>query len=345
MTQKGADEASVMQLLRGVRAPGGRDLVAAGLVESVAVTANGVHVALRTERAQLAVMEAVARDAEVALRGAFRAEHVSVVLTAHKAAAPVAEGEAKLLADVPVVIAVASGKGGVGKSTVAVNLAVALAQTGLRVGLVDADIHGPSLPRMLGIKGKPALRDKTMIPMEAHGVRCMSIGFLVPEDQAMIWRGPMVMGALQQILGQTDWGVLDVMVVDMPPGTGDVQLTMSQKVKLAGAVIVSTPQDIALLDARRGVAMFQKVGVPILGVVENMSFFQCPHCGERTDLFGHGGARDEAAKLGVPFLGAVPLLLDVRTAGDAGRPSVVEAPDGVAGLAFRAIAERVLGAI
>ena len=345
MTQKGADEASVMQLLRGVRAPGGRDLVATGLVESVAVTANGVHVALRTERAQLAVMEAVARDAEVALRGAFRAEHVSVVLTAHKAAAPVAEGEAKLLADVPVVIAVASGKGGVGKSTVAVNLAVALAQTGLRVGLVDADIHGPSLPRMLGIKGKPALRDKTMIPMEAHGVRCMSIGFLVPEDQAMIWRGPMVMGALQQILGQTDWGVLDVMVVDMPPGTGDVQLTMSQKVKLAGAVIVSTPQDIALLDARRGVAMFQKVGVPILGVVENMSFFQCPHCGERTDLFGHGGARDEAAKLGVPFLGAVPLLLDVRTAGDAGRPSVVEAPDGVAGLAFRAIAERVLGAI
>ena len=349
MTQKGADEASVMQTLRGVRAPGGRDLVEAGLVESVAVTANGVHVALRTERAQLALMEAVARDAEVALRGAFRAEHVSVVLTAHKAAAPApghAEGgEAKLLADVPVVIAVASGKGGVGKSTVAVNLAVALAQTGLRVGLVDADIHGPSLPRMLGITGKPALRDKIMIPLEAHGVRCMSIGFLVPEDQAMIWRGPMVMGALQQILGQTDWGVLDVMVVDMPPGTGDVQLTMSQKVKLAGAVIVSTPQDIALLDARRGVAMFRKVGVPILGVVENMSFFQCPHCGERTDVFGHGGARDEAAKLGVPFLGAVPLLLDVRTAGDTGRPSVVAAPDGVAGLAFRAIAERVLGAI
>ncbi|HTZ69340.1 MAG TPA: Mrp/NBP35 family ATP-binding protein, partial [Acetobacteraceae bacterium] len=228
-----------------------------------------------------------------------------------------------------------------GKSTVAVNLAVALAQAGRRVGLVDADIYGPSLPRMLGVSGRPALRDKTMIPMEAFGVRCMSIGFLVPEEQAMVWRGPMVMGALTQLLGQTEWGALDVMVVDMPPGTGDAQLTLSQRVDLAGAVIVSTPQDIALLDARRGVAMFQKVGVKILGIVENMSYFHCPHCGERTDIFGHGGAEAEAAKLGVPFLGAVPLLADVRASGDAGRPIVAAAPASAAAKEFVRIAAAI----
>jgi ATP-binding protein involved in chromosome partitioning len=343
MAQRGPDEGAVLRVLEGLRAPDGRDLVAAGLVESISAADGAIHVALRTERAQLPAMEAVARAAEAALRRVPGAQRVAVVLTSHKpqAATPAPNAGGLLLADVPAVIAVASGKGGVGKSTVAVNLAVALAQMGRRVGLVDADIHGPSLPRMLGITGKPALRDKIMIPLEAFGVRCMSIGFLVPEDQAMVWRGPMVMGALTQILGQTDWGTLDVMVVDMPPGTGDVQLTMSQKVKLAGAVIVSTPQDIALLDARRGVAMFQKVNVPILGVVENMSFFQCPHCGERTDLFGHGGAEAEAAKLGVPFLGAVPLLLDVRQAGDAGQPSVA-GPAGPALDAFHSIARRVV---
>jgi ATP-binding protein involved in chromosome partitioning len=243
------------------------------------------------------------------------------------------------------VVAVASGKGGVGKSTVAVNLAAALALTGLRVGLLDADIHGPSLPRMLGTDARPGLRDKTMIPVRAFDMSCMSIGFMVPEDQAMVWRGPMVMGALQQLLGQTDWGELDVLVVDMPPGTGDVQLTLSQKVALAGAVIVSTPQDIALLDARRGVAMFEKVGVKILGVVENMSFFACPHCGERTDVFGHGGAEAEAGALGVPFLGAVPLLMDVRAAGDAGLPVVIGAPESAAGVAFREIAGRLAAAL
>jgi len=269
----------------------------------------------------------------------------AVVLTSHKQAAPVPQEAPQMLDGVTHVIAIASGKGGVGKSTVAVNLAVALAQTGRRVGLIDADIHGPSLPRMLGVTEKPGLRDKTMIPVQAFGMKCMSIGFLVPEDQAMIWRGPMVMGALQQLLGQTEWGELDVMVVDVPPGTGDVQLTLSQKVRLAGAVIVSTPQDIALLDARRGVAMFAKVGVRILGVVENMSFFHCPHCGERTDIFGHGGAEAEAAKLGVPFLGAVPLLMDVREAGDAGLPIVLAAPESVAAVAFRDISERVMAAL
>jgi ATP-binding protein involved in chromosome partitioning len=239
------------------------------------------------------------------------------------------------------VIAVASGKGGVGKSTVAVNLAVALAQSGLAVGLIDADVHGPSLPRMLGASAKPEVRDGKMVPVPAWGVACMSIGFLVPEDQAMIWRGPMVMGALTQMLGQVAWGALDVMVIDLPPGTGDAQLTLSQKVDLAGAVIVSTPQDIALIDARRGVAMFRKVGVPILGLIENMSYFGCPHCGTRSEVFGHGGARAEAARQGVAFLGQIPLLAAVRESGDAGRPIVVAAPDSEAAQAFRAIAATV----
>ncbi len=339
-----------MRVLRQIGAPGGGDLVASGLVDSVSVTDGVVQVALRTDRAQLARMEVAGRQAENALRAAPGVRAAAVVLTSHKVAAavggaaPHAPAGERFLTEVPCVIAVASGKGGVGKSTVAVNLAVALAQTGRRVGLIDADIYGPSLPRMLGVSGKPALRDKLMVPVEAFGLQCMSIGFLVPEDQAMVWRGPMVMGALSQMLGQTDWGPLDVMVVDMPPGTGDAQLTLSQRVKLAGAVIVSTPQDIALLDARRGVAMFEKVGVPILGVVENMSFFQCPHCGARTDIFGHGGAEAEARKLGVPFLGAVPLLMAVREAGDRGVPSVLSDPNGVPAAAFRAIAERVMTA-
>ena len=339
------DEAAVMRLLRGVAAPEGGDVVAAGLVDSVSVKDGAVQVALRTDRARLHVMEGVARQAESLLRRERGVRQAAVVLTSHKQAAPAPQEAPQMLAGVTHVIAIASGKGGVGKSTVAVNLAVALAQSGQRVGLIDADIHGPSLPRMLGVSEKPGLRDKMMIPVQAFGMKCMSIGFLVPEDQAMIWRGPMVMGALQQLLGQTEWGELDVMVVDMPPGTGDVQLTMSQKVRLAGAVIVSTPQDIALLDARRGVAMFAKVGVPILGVVENMSFFQCPRCGERTDIFGHGGAEAEAAKLGVPFLGAVPLLMDVREAGDAGLPIVLGAPESAAAVAFRDIAARVMGAL
>jgi ATP-binding protein involved in chromosome partitioning len=349
------DDSGVMRILRQVRGPDGRDLVAARLVDSISCGDGAVHVALRTERAHLSAMEAAARQVEEALRAAPGVDQVSVVLTSHRQAAPAVAAQPvaghgppageKYLQDVKSVIAVASGKGGVGKSTVAVNLAVAMAQTGLRVGLIDADIHGPSLPRMLGASGKPGLRDKTMIPVEAFGLKCMSMGFLVPEEQAMIWRGPMVMGALSQILGQTDWGALDVMVVDMPPGTGDAQLTLSQRVDLAGAVIVSTPQDIALLDARRGVAMFEKVGVRILGVVENMSFFECPHCGGRTDVFGHGGAQAEAATLGVPFLGAVPLLMDVREAGDAGMPVVVGAPESAAAVAFRGIAQGVVNAL
>jgi len=246
-----------------------------------------------------------------------------------------------LLPNVKNIVAVASGKGGVGKSTVAVNLAVALAQLGLRVGLLDADIYGPSLPRMLGLARKPEVRGDRMIPLEAWGLKAMSIGFLVDEDTAMIWRGPMVMGALEQMMGQVEWGDLDVMIVDMPPGTGDAQLTMAQRVTLAGALVVSTPQDIALLDARRGVKMFERTRVPVLGLVENMSFFCCPNCGHRSEIFGHGGARAEAEKLGIEFLGEIPLLLEIRSAADAGTPIVSSAPQSDAARAYRDVAARL----
>ncbi|MGH7155564.1 MAG: Mrp/NBP35 family ATP-binding protein, partial [Acetobacteraceae bacterium] len=248
---------------------------------------------------------------------------------------------ALLLPDVKSIVAVASGKGGVGKSTVAVNLAVSLARRGLATGLLDADIYGPSLPRMLGLSRKPEVRNERMIPLEAWGLKCMSIGFLVEEETPMIWRGPMVMGALEQMMGQVEWGVLDVLVVDMPPGTGDAQLTMAQRVTLTGAVIVSTPQDIALIDARRGVRMFERTRVPVLGLVENMSYFCCPNCGHRSDVFGHGGARLEAQRLGTRFLGEIPLLLEIRTASDAGTPIVASAPDSDAARAFDAVAGQV----
>ena len=239
------------------------------------------------------------------------------------------------------IVAVASGKGGVGKSTVAVNLAVSLARLGHKVGLLDADIYGPSLPRMVGLNRKPEVRNDKMIPLQAWGLSCMSIGFLVDEETPMIWRGPMVMGALEQMMGQVEWGALDILVVDMPPGTGDAQLTMAQRVALTGAVIVSTPQDIALIDARRGVRMFEKTKVPVLGLVENMSFYCCPNCGHRADIFGHGGAKTEAARLGTEFLGEIPLLLDIRVAADAGTPIAALAPESDAAKAYGALAVRV----
>jgi len=243
------------------------------------------------------------------------------------------------------IIAVASGKGGVGKSTVAVNFALALKEQGLRVGILDADIYGPSMPRLLGLKGEPQQVADKLAPMEAYGVKAMSMGFLVDEETPMIWRGPMVMSALSQMLKDVAWGELDVLVVDMPPGTGDAQLTMAQQVPLAGAVIVSTPQDLALIDARKGLNMFRKVNVPVLGLVENMSAFVCPHCGERSDIFGHGGAKAEAARLGVPFLGEVPLLSAIRETSDSGRPVVATAPISPAAEAFREIAARAVAAL
>ena len=334
-------------VLRTLRAPNGGDIVAAGLIDDLHVREGLVQLVLRADRSTLPAMEALAREAEALLKRQQGILNAQVILTSHrsepaKADPPPAAAE-KFLTSVKHVVAVASGKGGVGKSTVAVNLAAAFAAMGLRTGLIDADIYGPSLPRMVGINRKPEVIGSIMQPIEAFGVRCMSIGFLVPEDQAMVWRGPMIMGALTQMLGQTNWGDLDVMIVDLPPGTGDAQLTLSQKVALAGAVIVSTPQDIALIDARRGVAMFEKVGVQILGVIENMSYFACPHCGETSTPFGHGGARAEALKLGVPFLGEVPLLLDVREAGDAGRPIVLSSPESAGAVALQKVAQQVWG--
>ena len=244
------------------------------------------------------------------------------------------------------IIAVASGKGGVGKSTTACNLALALARTGLSVGVLDADIYGPSMPRLFALKGRPqVMSGRTLKPLEGYGLKVMSIGFLVDEEAAMIWRGPMVMSAIQQMLREVAWGELDVLVVDMPPGTGDAQLTMAQAVPLAGAVIVSTPQDLALIDARRGIAMFRRVDVPILGIVENMSTFICPHCGNASEIFGHGGARHEAERLGVPFLGEVPLHMTIREKSDAGLPVVVSEPDGPHAQAYLDIARKIAAAL
>ncbi|MCC6716596.1 MAG: Mrp/NBP35 family ATP-binding protein [Acetobacteraceae bacterium] len=354
--------ASLREILRTIPDPAsGRDIIAAGLVEGVEVRSGPhgllVQVSLLTDRARAAAMEPVRQQVEKLLAGQRGVQNASAVLTAHKVAAapaPAQSGSPRghrhgraaaekpaLLTQVGAIVAVASGKGGVGKSTVAVNLAVALARQGLRVGLLDADIYGPSLPRMLGLARKPEVRGDRMIPLDAWGLKAMSIGFLVEEETPMIWRGPMVMGALEQMMGQVEWGELDIMIVDMPPGTGDAQLTMAQRVALTGAVIVSTPQDIALLDARRGVRMFETTHVPVLGLVENMSFFCCPNCGHRTEIFGHGGARAEATKLGAEFLGEIPLLLDIRSAADAGAPIVASAPQSEGALAYTALAARL----
>jgi ATP-binding protein involved in chromosome partitioning len=346
---------SLRDALRDIADPvSGRDIVTAGLVEAIEVRGGLVQVSLLTDRSRAARMEPVRAQAEQHLAAQPGVKNATVVLTsatpaaAKAAPAPAAPGHAhgpaakpKLLEQVGAIVAVASGKGGVGKSTAAVNLAVALGQMGLRVGLLDADIYGPSLPRMLGLARKPEVRGEQMVPLPAWGLQAMSIGFLVEEETPMIWRGPMVMGALEQMMGQVAWGTLDIMIVDMPPGTGDAQLTMAQRVSLAGAVIVSTPQDIALLDARRGVKMFERTRVPVLGLIENMSYYCCPNCNHRAEIFGHGGAKAEAHRLGIDFLGEVPLLLDIRTASDAGTPIVAAAPESEAARAFAAIARNV----
>ena len=325
------------------------DLVGLGMISGLTIKDGHVLFVIEVAPERGAKAEPLRREAERAVERLPGVLSVSAMLTAHRAASPspprpaAAQSGAKaLVPGVHAIVAVASGKGGVGKSTVAVNLALGLAALGLKVGILDADIYGPSQPRMMGIAGRPQSPDgRRLLPMMNYGVKCMSMGFMIAEDTPMIWRGPMVMSALQQMLRDVEWGELDVLVVDMPPGTGDAQLTMAQQVPLAGAVIVSTPQDIALLDARKGLNMFRKVEVPVLGIVENMSFFVCPHCGERSEIFSHGGARREAERLGTDFLGEVPLDMAIRETSDGGRPITVSDPSSPHAAIFRAIAERV----
>ena len=335
----------------------GQDVVSNGMISGLYVRDGKVGFIVEVAVGDGARMEPLRKACENAVKELPEVTAVTAVLTAERQQQAPAPGQQQQHAPGPkaqaaqgksgipgvqAIIAVASGKGGVGKSTVAVNLALGLKRLGKKVGVLDADIYGPSLPRMLGITGKPRVNDeKKLLPMEKYGLRCMSIGFLIEEDRATVWRGPMVAGALQQMLTDVAWGDLDVLVVDMPPGTGDAQLTMAQRVPLAGAVIVSTPQDIALIDARRGLAMFRRVEVPVFGIVENMSYFICPHCGEASEIFGHGGARETAAQLGTDFLGEIPLHIAIRETSDGGAPIVESQPDSEQAQAFMDVAAAV----
>ena len=365
----GATQQQIQDALAKVATPRGVGLSNAGVLSPITANDGKVFFSINVEAAEARAWESVRAAAEAAVRAIPGVEVVMVALTAERkagaAAAPPpphrhAHGVQNVAAhrgppggaspmakqaEIPgvgAIIAVASGKGGVGKSTTALNLALGLRDLGLRVGLLDADIYGPSVPRLTGLRDKPQLNDeRKMIPLQRFGLSIMSIGFLVEEETAMIWRGPMVMSAVTQMLRDVAWGTLDVLVVDMPPGTGDAQLTLAQNVPLKGAIIISTPQDLSLIDARRGLAMFTKVNVPVLGIIENMSYFQCPHCGTQSDIFGHGGARHEAERLGVPFLGEIPLHISIRTTSDSGTPVVESEPKGPYAEIYRAIAAKV----
>ena len=357
----------VHDALGAVMSPRGAPLPAAGVLSEIVVNDGKVFFSINVDAADAKAWEEVRANAEAVVRALPGVTSSMIALTAERkpggaSAPPQARpgvppasahrapqsphgspmAKQAPVAGVGAIIAVASGKGGVGKSTTALNIALGLRDLGLRVGVLDADIYGPSMPKLTGIREKPQLNDaKRMIPITRFRLAVMSIGFLVEEETPMIWRGPMVMSAITQMLREVEWGELDVMVVDMPPGTGDAQLTLAQQVPLQGAIIVSTPQDLALIDARRGLAMFTRVNVPVLGIVENMSYFQCPHCGTRSDIFGHGGARHEAEKLGVPFLGEVPLHMDIRATSDAGTPLVESEPNSDHAAAYRAIAAAI----
>ena len=359
----------IRERLAAIAAPGGGKLTDSGVLSDIVVTDGKVFFSLSVDAAAVKAWEPVRKEIEDAVKAMPGVTSAMVALTAERAGGakgtpppqsarpPQAQGNAHGHAHaapagpagvpgVKAIIAVASGKGGVGKSTTSINLALALRDLGLKVGVLDADIYGPSMPKLLAIREKPQTVGGTRLkPISRYDLQVMSIGFLIEEDTPMIWRGPMVMSALTQMLREVEWGNLDVMVVDMPPGTGDAQLTMAQQVPLAGAVIVSTPQDLALIDARRGVAMFKRVNVPILGVIENMSYFVCPNCGTRSDIFGHGGAQLEAERLNVPFLGAVPLDMVIRETSDAGLPVVATQPDGPHAKVYREIAQKLRDAL
>jgi ATP-binding protein involved in chromosome partitioning len=341
-------EAQIRQALKTVIDPDrAADIVSLGMVAAVTVRDGHVQLTIEVDPRRGPALEPLRQAAEKTVARLSGVISATAVLTAHReapapAAAPASAPAKPMLPGVRFIIAVASGKGGVGKSTTAVNLTLAFQANGQRAGILDADIYGPSLPRMMNISGRPSSKDgKTLIPMENYDVKVMSIGFMIGEDTPMIWRGPMVQGALQQMLRDVAWGDLDVLVVDMPPGTGDAQLTLAQTVPLAGAVIVSTPQDIALVDARKGLNMFRRVEVPVLGMIENMSWFSCPQCGHRTEIFSHGGARRQAEAMGVEFLGEIPLDIVIRETGDAGEPITWAEPDGPHAQEFRAIAARL----
>ncbi|WP_106743925.1 Mrp/NBP35 family ATP-binding protein [Yoonia maritima] len=344
---------AVIATLKTIKDPiTGDDIMAAGLVRALSVDDDNVRFVFEVAPSLVPQLEPVRAAAEEALKAMPGIGSVSAIMTAHSSQAvppdlkPNRQSEPTGPQKVPGIdriVAIASGKGGVGKSTVSANLACALAAEGRRVGLLDADVYGPSQPRMLGVSGRPASPDgKTILPMRNHGVTMMSIGLMQNEDQAVVWRGPMLMGALQQMMNQVQWGALDVLIVDLPPGTGDVQMTLAQKFDLSGAIVVSTPQDIALLDARKGIDMFKQLRTPIIGMIENMSTHICSNCGHEEHTFGHGGVAQEAAKLDVPLLAELPLHLDIRLAADGGAPIVVSKPDSPPAQAFRAVARKLI---
>ena len=342
-------EERVRDALKSVKFPGfSRDIVSFGIVKSVSVAGKDVDVALHVVTRDTSVPQQIEREAHSALNQLAGIGRVNIQMTAQP---PAQQGQIPMagapprrprIAGVKHIIAVGSGKGGVGKSTVAVNLACAMSQFNREVGLMDADIYGPSVPKMMGATQKPTITDEKLDPVENFGLKMMSMALLLDDNAPVIWRGPMIMKAIQQFSLAVNWGELDVLIVDLPPGTGDAQLSLAQTIALDGGVIVTTPQDVALEVARRGIAMFDKVNVKILGIIENMSYYVCPHCGQPDDIFGHGGGKQEAERLEVPFLGEIPLFAEIRICGDKGLPIVVSSPQGEPAMAFRRCAEAVL---